>query len=298
MGTPIEPVGPRAYADFALNETPPQVVNADDPPWGVLGGAGLWVASVALMVICQAAFLLPYTLRQGVRAQELGEFATTNPTAVFLQVVSLIPAHLLTLGVAWLVVTRLGKRPFLKGLGWEWDGRFNLWRSAGLAVLLLVVGVTVIYLEGNPETPLDKIINSSRATAVAAAFLATFTAPLVEEVVYRGVLYSGLQRAVGAAWAVVVVVLLFALVHVPQYITSAGVIFTILMLSTVLTVIRARTGKLLPCFIIHLVFNGIQSFFIVASPYLERFAPQAPQPPAPDPALVLLSLSQLAHLAL
>ena len=292
---PIEPVGPRAYADFALRDAPARGVNPDDPPWNVWGGSGLWLASVALMVACQALFLVPYMVRQGVSAKDLGEFATSNTTAVFLQVVSLIPAHLLTLGVAWLIVTRVGKRPFFASLGWEWAGPFTLWRSAALAVLLLLIGMGVIYLEGNPETPLDKVINSSRATAIAAACLATFTAPLVEEVVYRGVLYSALQRAIGAAWAVVIVLALFALVHVPQYITSLGVIFTILMLSAILTLIRARTGKLLPCFVIHLVFNGIQSLFIVASPYLERFAPQAPPP---DPALALLLLAQLAGLRL
>ncbi|HWS54002.1 MAG TPA: type II CAAX endopeptidase family protein [Pyrinomonadaceae bacterium] len=295
MSTPIEPVAPKTYADFAPNDAPPpRDVNPDNPPWNVWGGTGLWLASVALMIVCQALFLVPYLVRQGVSAKDLGEFSTTNPMAVFLQVVSLIPAHLLTLGVAWLIVTRIGKRPFFASLGWEWAGPFTFWRSAGLAVFLLLVGMGVIYLEGNPETPLDKVINSSRATAIAAACLATFTAPLVEEVVYRGVLYSALQRAIGAAWAVVIVLALFALVHVPQYITSLGVIFTILMLSTILTLIRARTGKLLPCFVIHLVFNGIQSLFIVASPYLQRFAPQAPQAPPPDPALALLWLARLA----
>ena len=286
MSTPIEPVGPRAYADFALNNArSPQEVNPDNPAWGPLGGIGLWIGSVALMVITQLVFLLPYIMRRGISPQQMAEFASSDPTAVFLLVVSLIPAHLLTLGVAWLVVTRLGKRPFLASLGWAWDARFNLWRSAGLAVLLLVFGLSIIYLLGNVETPLDKMIQSSRATAVVAAFLATFTAPLVEEIVYRGVLYSALRKFIGMTGAVVSVVLLFALVHVPQYWPNYGVILTILILSAVLTVIRARTGKLLPCFIIHLVFNGIQSFFIVAGPYLERFAPQAPQPPPPDPAL-------------
>lgn len=280
---------PAAYADFAPGDFAPRTINPDNPPWAVLGAAGLWLGSIVLMVICQAVFLLPYTFRQGVAPQQLGEFAVNDATAIFLQIVSLIPAHLLTLGLAWLIVTRVGKRPFFASLGWEWDARLDLWRSVGLAVVLLGLGLGIIYLEGNPETPLDKVLNSSRATAITAAVLATFTAPLVEEVVYRGVLYPALRRAVGVTWAVVAVLLLFALVHVPQYITSAGVIFTIIMLSAVLTIIRARTGKLLPCFIIHLVFNGIQSVLIVTQPYLERFAPQAPVPPAPapDPALVL-----------
>ena len=42
------------------------------------------------------------------------------------------------------------------------------------------------------------------------------------------------------------------------------------MLSIVLTVARAVTGKVLPSFIIHLVFNGIQSVLIVASGFVEK----------------------------
>ncbi|HEV3468170.1 MAG TPA: CPBP family intramembrane glutamic endopeptidase [Pyrinomonadaceae bacterium] len=289
MSTPIEPVGPTGYADFAQSDTALRVVNPDDPPWGVLAGIGVWLTSFLLMVVFQVAFLLVYMVGKGVGLRESGKAIQSDPTAVLLQVVSLIPVHLLTLGVAWLLVTGLGKRPFLASLGWEWDARFTLWRSAGLAVVLLAVGFLIIYLEGNPQTPLDKVLDSSRGAALVAAFLATATAPFVEEVVYRGVIYSPLQRVVGAGWAIFLVAASFAAVHIPQYYTSLGVIFTIFMLSAVLTWVRAYTGKLLPCFVIHLVFNGIQSFFIVAGPYLERSAPHAPQPPPPDPALLALS---------
>ena len=40
------------------------------------------------------------------------------------------------------------------------------------------------------------------------------------------------------------------------------------MLSVVLTLIRARTGRLLPCFVVHLVFNGVQSVIILLEPYI------------------------------
>ena len=130
------------------------------------------------------------------------------------------------------------------------------------------------------DNALERLVQSSRAAALATAFAATFTAPLVEELVFRGLLYSSLRRLVGAAWAVAVVFLLFALIHVPQYWPSYGVIATILLLSFALTLIRARTGRLLPCFVIHLVFNGIQSVMILLEkrgpvPDVEHKAPAA-----------------------
>lgn len=288
MSTPIEPVPQTDHAAFAPQAgTPAPAADPDSPPWNVYAAVGLWLASVALVIVCPLVFVIPYIVRRRVASAQLGEFLATDPTAVFLQVLSVIPAHLLTLAVAWLVVTRAGRRPFFASLGWEWGGPFTLWRSVGLAVLLLLLGFGIISLTGDAETAVTRMLKVSRAAAVTTAFLATFTAPFVEEVVYRGVLYSGLRRAVGAAGAVVTVLLLFALVHVPQYWPSVGVIVTILLLSAVLTLVRAGTGRLLPCFVIHLVFNGIQSALIVLEPYLERFAPQAPTPPPPDPALLL-----------
>lgn len=272
-------------AEDVLRGAPAREASPDNPPWGVLSGFGLWLASIILMVVCLLVFLIPYLIQQGVRPANM-ERMITDPTAVFLQIVSVIPAHLLTLGVAWLIVTGAGKRPFFRGLGWEWGAGLNLWRSVALAFGLLALGYFVIYLTGNPETPMEKALKTSRAAAITTAFLATFTAPLVEEVVYRGVLFSGLRKYLGAAWSGLFVVLVFAAVHVPQYWPSVGTIFVILLLSAVLTVIRARTGQLLPCFVVHLVFNGVQSVLIVAEPYLQRLAPETPPLPAPDPAFV------------
>ena len=91
---------------------------------------------------------------------------------------------------------------------------------------------------------------------------------MVEEVVYRGVLYSAIQRSIGVKGAIAIVTALFALVHVPQYWGSPGTIILICLLSLVLTLVRVSTGNLLPCIILHTIFNGIQSLFLVLQPFL------------------------------
>jgi membrane protease YdiL (CAAX protease family) len=112
------------------------------------------------------------------------------------------------------------------------------------------------------------------------AFLATFTAPLVEEVVYRGVVYSAFQRKFGIGVAVAIVTILFTIVHVPQYsqnnIPDLASVFTLLLLSLALTLIRAWTGNLLPCIVLHTIFNGLQSLALVLEPYFQT---------APDPTV-------------
>jgi len=142
----------------------------------------------------------------------------------------------------------------------------------------------LLYSLGDADTQLDRILRSSRAAALLMAFMATVSAPLMEEVVYRGLLYSALQRWTGAIGAVALVTLIFAGLHVWQYWPNFGAISAILLLSLALTVVRARTGRLLPCYMIHLVFNGIQSVIIVADPYIRRVI-ETPQPEA-APAII------------
>lgn len=266
----------------------------DNPPWGLGGALGILILSFVLMVVTQVLFLIPYTLWRGVRLDTLGEFALKDPGAIFMQIASIVPAHLLTLGAAWLLVTRIGKYPFLKMLGWEWGEGLTFWRCFWLAALLYLTGLSILYFSAPVDNALERLLQSSRAAALATAFAATFTAPLVEELVFRGLLYSSLKRLVGTTWAVAVVFMLFALIHVPQYWPSYGVIATILLLSFTLTIIRARTGKLLPCFVIHLLFNGVQSLIIVLDPYLKSYVEKEA---APAPGLLVELFLKLVGVA-
>lgn len=279
MDTPQTSLPQDSYANFT--PPPPQsVVTPDNPPWGILSAFGFVILSFVLLFTLQLVFVIGYLVYRGVSLDQWAVFITKDPPTIFFAIVSTIPAHLLTLGLAWLIVTKAGKHPFLPTLGWDWTPEFTFWRCAGLAVALFIIGNIIIWITGSPQTELDRLISSSRATALVTAFLATVTAPFVEELIFRGVLYSPLQRAIGKSWSVTIVMLLFAAIHVPQYWQSFGVIATILLLSFVLTAIRARTGRLLPCFIIHLIFNGITSILIVLSPYIEQPAPVTPPVPS------------------
>jgi uncharacterized protein len=264
---------------------PTPEINPNNPPWGVAAGLLTWFGSVVILFGIAFLFLIPYI---ALSYQGPLEALATDKTAILLQILSAFPAHLLTLGVAWAVVTRFGKRPFWRALGFNWSERVGFWTSAGLGIALLALGLFLTWLMGGEPTQIDQIVSSSPAARYALAILAATTAPFVEEVVYRGVLYSALHKAAGTIWAVVLVSFLFTLVHVLQYYNNLGVIIVISLLSISLTMVRAFTGKLLPCIIIHMVFNGIQSILIIIEPYLPTSVPDVEQK---APAIVMLARS-------
>jgi uncharacterized protein len=121
--------------------------------------------------------------------------------------------------------------------------------------------------------------------------MATFTAPLVEEVIYRGILFSAFRKHLGATFAIALTTVLFAAVHVPQYYPDAATILTILVLSLVLTLIREKTGNLLPCIVLHTIFNGSQSILLILQPYLESLIPATTEG---KPELILMIIRNVA----
>jgi membrane protease YdiL (CAAX protease family) len=271
-----------------------QAIDPDNPPWGVPMAFLVWVSSLLLLGIVPVMFVLPYAAHRGITpslpdyARALAEFVTKDPNAVFLQVFSTLPAHLLTVAIVWAVVTRFGKLPFWETLGWSWSGRFGLVSSIALGIVLFVASSALAhFLGGDKSTPLEDLLNSSAASRYMIAFLATLTAPFVEEFVFRGVLYSALRRLVGTGFAIFFVVALFTAVHVPQYRTNYGVIAAVALLSLALTVVRAVFGRLLPCFVVHLVFNGIQSVIIIWQPGGNR--------PVVAPDHALAAIQSLGH---
>lgn len=241
----------------------------NNPPWNSGIAFLFWLLSVFFIAVVPVVVLVPYALSQNISVSDQAAFTEflKTPQAIFVQVTSVIPAHILTLIVAWMIVTRFRKHSFFKTLGWKWNG-FNWWKC-----LLILVGIFIIAAVTSsffPEQDNDflKILRSSRMTVFAVAFLATFTAPLVEEVVYRGIVYSAFQRTFNIPIAVIIVTILFSIVHVPQYLGSPSTIFLIFVLSLVLTLVRVKYDNLLPCIILHFFINGIQSVGLLLEPYL------------------------------
>jgi membrane protease YdiL (CAAX protease family) len=271
---------PIIYDGEAVVVAPPEPDLTNGPAgalWQLFLAFLIWVASWLFLFTVPVVTALPYIVYKiisepGFRAQTLA----TNKTVILLSLLGVIPAHALTLFVAWAIVTSWKKRSFWEAIHWSWPASFGIWKRFALTLCLAVLAGALLWLGsyiakvlGGGETDIELLINSSFAARVTLAFIAAATAPFVEEVIYRGVVYVALERAFGGICAVLVVSVMFAGVHVVQYRNNLGVIAVITLLSISLTLVRAFTGRVLPCFIMHLVFNGIQSISIVLKPSLD-----------------------------
>ena len=245
-------------------------------------GLLVWFASVVFIIVIPSVAVIAYVISKGYNltdSKQLAAAIQSDPNAILVNILAVIPAHLLTIAAAWAVVTNFNKFSFKEMLGWRWGG-FRFWHLVAILAGFFGLAYSLTLIFGDQDNELLRILRSSRTVVYAVAFMATFTAPIVEEVVYRGVLYSSFLKRFGVAKAVILATLLFALVHVPQYYPNAATIISICVLSLVLTLIRAKTKNLLPCIVLHTVFNGIQSAGLILEPYLREQIQKIPDPAA------------------
>jgi uncharacterized protein len=130
--------------------------------------------------------------------------------------------------------------------------------GVGGFVLVNLVILALLQLVGPVDPPEQQLLTDVTAggvQTVLAIIAAVVMAPLVEEVVFRGVLFQGLKRRLGLWPGALLSGLLFALVHVEvsQPIYSGG----LFLLGVLFAWTMHRFGSLLVPIAAHAVFNGI-----------------------------------------
>ena len=111
----------------------------------------------------------------------------------------------------------------------------------------------VIGDQGGSNPLLEMVLNGKDPLALSLlAVTAVVLAPLFEETVFRGVLLPVLGRSFGRGWSVFGSALVFAVAHL-----SIGELLPLLVLGLGLALLRLSSGRLLPCVVMHALWNGV-----------------------------------------
>jgi membrane protease YdiL (CAAX protease family) len=128
-----------------------------------------------------------------------------------------------------------------------------------LGTLALSIGVSQFGIEPQGVKQVFEAVREPRQLAIALLLLAVL-APIVEEVVFRGLLYGVIAGWWGTLAAWLVSTLLFAAAHIePAHVVM------VLPLGLLFGWLRRRTDSLLPSLFSHIVNNG---FALLAAVYL------------------------------
>jgi len=217
------------------------------PPWGV----ALGLQTLVLFVVA--------TQGLGVLA---ALFVPRQTTAV---VASYLGATVVTL--VWLVLVLPRGVDVLAAAGWRLGGGRPLLQSlvqvlrgvGGYALVLPMMAALGLASRAIfPNEPLvSPVVNLIRGehqpgAVLALALLVVVAAPIVEETLFRGILFGGLRRRMSLWPAALLSGFLFALVHFQPV-----VLLPFLGLGVVLAVLYERSGSLLPPTVAHAAFNAM-----------------------------------------
>jgi membrane protease YdiL (CAAX protease family) len=176
-------------------------------------------------------------------------------------------------GFILFIIGVLHGKPILQTLHFSYARALAIGRLVGAGALLAVTVVLVSSLFPAPsDSPLEKLLTTTPAIVLFVVFGIIF-APLLEEIIFRGFIFSALSDLYGWKAALPVTAVLFAALHVSQLRGNWPAVVVILLVGYVLTLARHLSNSLIPSVIIHTAYNAtifllsaLSSVFSVGNP--------------------------------
>jgi membrane protease YdiL (CAAX protease family) len=127
------------------------------------------------------------------------------------------------------------------------------WILAGILLAVAALFVSSLFPEPS-DSPVRKLLATPQSVALYV-LLGSALAPLLEEIIFRGFIFTALADLYGWKPAVVITTVLFAGLHGGQLRGNWPAVAVILLVSYVLTIVRHRTNSLIPSVILHTAYN-------------------------------------------
>ena len=182
----------------------------------------------------------------------------------------ILPAQQLTVVIAVVYVTRLkGQRSLAAdfGLVVRLRDAKALVVGATLEIVLTLALLPILQLDPdakNQQLLSDLKDNRDAITIVLFVMGAVFFAPIVEELLFRGVLLRALLRRMAPATAILVSGLIFSLVHFVGDPNTLPFLPALAALGAVLSLVAVRSGNLSTSIFIHAGFNLTTTILFLA----------------------------------
>ena len=147
------------------------------------------------------------------------------------------------------------------GIAWR-PAPARAYAMAALLALAIVALVIVMYHLVPPDItklqnlPMAKLFSVTGPALLLPILIATFLAPVLEEIIFRGIAFAGLAARLGAAWAAVISVVVFILVHAPQKIYYLPGFLDVGLVALAAVLLRLRYRSIRPGILLHILYNG------------------------------------------
>jgi membrane protease YdiL (CAAX protease family) len=244
----------------------PGARRAADPqrPFGLM--QGVWgMAGTLLLMLCGA--ILPYVAAVYLTLIRILEHLPAHMPDrhdIGLLVTSLLASELLAALWLFWYVRRQGPRVVEDGgaAGIAWRAASpRAYAMAALGALAVLALAAVEFVLVPPDMSkvsdieLAQLFQGPTAVAILAAVVVIFMAPVIEEVLFRGIAFAGIAARLGSGWAVTITTLIFTALHAPEkiyYLPGFADVAAVALLSCAL---RLRYRSIKPGIALHFLYN-------------------------------------------
>jgi membrane protease YdiL (CAAX protease family) len=211
------------------------------------------VFALGAQVMVYLGGLLVMLLVQQVRGLEF-DYQRAATSVAFILPVQFV-WWLLVFWVLRRIVRARDPRPFWEAIGWVRPVRpAPFYFTGGVFLALSVAGLAAVLPKSDRKLPIEELFRDPASAFLLAGF-GVLIAPVVEELLFRGFFFPVIERANGKAAAVFGTAALFSLVHAQQYGGAWQNLLLLGYVGVVFGVVRAISGSLVPCVLLHAGYN-------------------------------------------
>ena len=180
-------------------------------------------------------------------------------TKAFVAIIIQALASVLVLAFMYTLITVKHELPFGGVIGWRpivYRPFFygTAYGAAGVFLAVTVALASNLMSMPDQPTPFEDLLQDPSALLLVAAF-GVAIAPVFEELIFRGFVYSVFERTHGQLAAVIITAGAFALIHGPQYGWHWQILLLLMYVGIVFGAVRAATKSIVPPTIIHASYN-------------------------------------------
>lgn len=169
--------------------------------------------------------------------------------------------------------------PFWRTMGWRAVASHHVPKAVAY-LCLCAVGVLLsmfVQFASSFSQPQGKLpiegFFQDRGSALLLMLLSVLLAPVLEETVFRGLIYPVIARSFGVAVSIVLTGTLFGLLHSAQLWGGWLQIGLLVVVGIVFTYVRAVTGTVLASYLLHLSYNSFLFVLFLAGSHWLRVLP-------------------------
>ena len=155
---------------------------------------------------------------------------------------------------------RSGEEDWGQTIGWlpVKGAEVGLGFASGVVLCLTYLVLAVLWFPPPPDLPtnvINEMMASSGLSKVIWGLLIVGIGPIIEEHLFRGVIFMGFEQSCGTLGSGLLVTAIFVLVHVPQTLTYPFAWLSLGLLSLLTVWLRIRTHSIVPSIALHSAYN-------------------------------------------